>query len=254
MKTNLKLIYQSNILILALLGISLITVSLYLGGKDEMGHLIVTILAETGGLILVVGILHLMFEYRMREEMLHEISHTVLSNERIRQNGIVDCYDNSLDLGRFPEHLEQWKKAEHLTIGAHYSEGFFMNYSEIFEERCKHQRLTTVLLSDPHNLGCEYLKKIDPEVPNIEERVQRVIKLLTEEPNGCKNNMQVFLHPVVLRYLFISTEHCIWFVPMLNSKGRSHVPVIQLRKNSPLFNIFNDDIQRLLEQSKSAVS
>ncbi len=252
MKSKLKLIYQSNILILAVLGLGLIAVSFYLNNEEkEMKHLIGTILGETGGLFLVVGILHLMFEYRMREEMLHEISHTVLSNERIRQNGIVDCYDNSLELGHSPEHLEQWKKAEQLIIGAHYSEAFFMNHSEIFEERCKHQRLTTVLLSDPDNFGCDYLKKIDPEVPNIDERVQRVIKLLTEKPNGCKDNMQIFLHPVVLRYLFIKTEHCIWFVPMLNSKGRSHVPVIQLRKKSALFEIFNADIQRLLEQSKN---
>ncbi|OQW94249.1 MAG: hypothetical protein BWK79_06855 [Beggiatoa sp. IS2] len=243
----LHLLYQKNTLILGIIGLVLIVLSFLFKGHIEKEEFIAQILAETGGLFLVVGVLHWMFDYNMREEMLRDISYNVLSNERIRQCGIIDCYDNSLEL---KDHLEHWKKAEHLIIGAHYAEGFFSNYVEIFQNRCQHQRQTTVLLSNPEGSGIKYLKEIDPEVPNVAERVQRITKLLTEPPYGCPKNMHIYLHPVVLRYLFVASDQCIWFIPMLNSKGRSPIPTLQIRADSSLYNIFYQDIQRLIEQSE----
>ncbi len=242
----LHVLYQKNTLILVTTGLVFILLSFAFKGHLEK-EFFAQIIAEVGGLFLVVGVLHWMFEYNMREEMLREISRNVLGNERIHQSGIIDCYDSSREL---KHHLEDWKKAEQLMIGAHYTESFFSNYSEIFETRCKHQRSTTVLLSDPDGLGIQYLKNSDPEIPNVKERVDRIIKLLTGPPYGCSKNMHIFLHPVILRYLFIASEDCIWFIPMLNSKGRSAIPTLQIRAGSELYRIFYEDIERLKAQSK----
>jgi len=261
MKKTSHLIYQNGALILAVVGLLFIVVAfalsrLFAGTAGvNLLELAITSLANIGGLILIVGILQWMFDQQMREEMIHEISRIVLSNERIRQNGITDCYQNSLNFdNHLSEHLEQWKKAERLIIGAHYAEAFFSNYISLFEERCKAECSTVVLISNPDSLGIKYLKDSDPEVPNVEERVQRIIRLLTSPPHGCTTQMHIYLHPVVLRYLFIATEDSIWFVPMLNSKGRSQVPAIQIRHDSPLYTIFYDDIQRLIQQAVPHVS
>jgi len=139
-----------------------------------------------------------------------------------------------------------------LIIGAHYTDEFFSNPTNLsmFEERCKTGRATTVLISDPNGFGVEYLHKIDTQVPNVKEIINRIIRLLTLPPYGCTTQMKIHLHPVVLRYLFLATEKSIWIVPMLNSKGIAAVPAIEICHDSPLYETFIGDIQRLIEQSQ----
>jgi len=260
MKKTSHWMYQNGALILAVAGLTLVLLASIINqvfagatGLNVFG-LVINSLTNIGELLFIGGVLQWMFDHRMREEMLREISYNVLGSSHIRDQGIIDCSENSQKLGHQPEQIEHWKKAEKLFIGAHYTERFFSDYIQVFEERCKAGRTTTILISDPKGSGVEYLHKIDPEVPNVEEIINRITRLLTSPPHGCTTHMHIYLHPVVLRYLFLATEDSIWFVPMLNSKGRSQVPAIQIRHDSPLYTIFYDDIQRLIQQAVPPIS
>ncbi len=245
---TLKLLVKYKSLVLATVGIVLIFTAFYLNRDMSLQELLVTSIANVGALILVVGILQWLFDHQMREEMIREISNTVLGNTHIHDKGIVDCDDNSLNVKE--EDLEHWTKAENLIIAAHYPEAFFARYSKLFETRCQTEKSTTVLLSKHDGQGITYLKNSDPEVPNVEERVQCIIALLTKSFSQSPTTIDIRLHSVVLHYLIIATEQAIWVTPMLNSKGRSHVPVLKVRHNSPLYEIFNADVQRLIAQSE----
>lgn len=252
-KTPSYWLYQNGALILAVIGLVLIVgafiAAQLFDSKISLLRLLIDSLSNIGELFLIAGVLQWMFDHRMREEMIKEIVSQVSGSTRIHDLGIMDCYENSRDLGHQSEQVEEWKKAEKLIIGAHYTEAFFTNYIKVFEERCKAGRTTTILISDPNSLGIKYLNNIDTEVPNVEEIISRIIRLLTSPPHGCTTQMQIYLHPVVLRYLFLATEKSIWVVPMLNSKGRSPVPAIEIRHDSPLYKTFFEDIERLMQQS-----
>jgi hypothetical protein len=54
----------------------------------------------------------------------------------------------------------------------------------------------------------------------------------------------------VLRYCFIATEDYIWVNLFFNSKGASPIPAFVVKANSPLYQLYWEDIQRLREQSE----
>ncbi|MEK7991901.1 MAG: hypothetical protein VSS52_012900, partial [Thiotrichaceae bacterium] len=243
---TLKLLVNFKASILAIIGIVLIFIAFYFSRDMNLQELLVTSIANIGALILVVGILQWLFDHQMREQMIREISNVVLGNTHIYDKGIIDCDDDSQNVTE--DDTKQWTKAENLIIVAHYPEAFFSRYCKLFESRCQTGKSTTLLLSQPDGHGITYLKNIDPEVPNVEERVQRIIAQMTRMK--AKSSVEIRLHSVVLHYLLIVTEQTIWVTPMLNSKGMSKVPVLKIRNNSPLYEIFYEDAQRLIEQSE----
>lgn len=243
---TLKLLVNFKALVLAIIGIVLIFIAFYFGRDMSLQELAVTSIANIGALILVVGILQWLFDHQMREEMVREISNTVLGNTHIYDKGIIDCNDDSQHVTE--DDIKQWTTADNLIIAAHYPEAFFARYSKLFETRCQTGKPTTLLLSKPDGHGITYLKNIDPEVPNVAERVQRIIAQMTKMSS--QSSVDIRLHSVVLHNLLIVTEQAIWVTPMLNSKGMSKVPVLKIRHNSPLYEIFYEDAQRLIAQSE----
>jgi len=259
-KTTSYRLYQNGALTLAVIGLVLIVgafiAAQLFDSKISLLRLVTDSLSNIGELFLIAGVLQWMFDHRMREEMIREIVSQVSGSTHIHDLGIVDCYKDSRKLGHQPEQIEEWKKSEKLIIGAHYTDDFFSNPTNLsmFEERCKTGRATMVLISDPNGFGVEYLHKIDKELPNVEEKVNRIIRLLTSLPHNCTTHMEIRLHSYVLRYLFLATEKSIWIVPMLNSKGHASVPAIQICHDSPLYTIFYEDIQRLIQQAVPPIS
>ena len=81
--------------------------------KVDVDHL----LAEVGALLLVVGVLHFLFEMRLRRELLKEVAISVLGNERLHTSGLIDWLENSKDV----KDLHHWKHANLLTVGVQYS-------------------------------------------------------------------------------------------------------------------------------------
>src|SRR5260370_4643174 len=60
------------------------------------------ILAEVGTLLLVVGILHWLFDYGLRKEMLREISGAVTGSTRLHNSGLDNGLKNSRRLDDTP--------------------------------------------------------------------------------------------------------------------------------------------------------
>lgn len=245
---TLKLLVKYKALLLATVGLLMILIAIGLNRDMNLQELLVSSIANVGALILVVGILQWLFDHQMREEMIREISNTVLGNTHIYDKGIIDCDDDSQNVTE--EDIKQWTNADNLIIVAHYPEAFFSRYCKLFDSRCQAQKQTTVLLSKHDSHGITYLKNIDSEVPNVEERVQRIIALLNKSFSQSPTVLDIRLHSVVLHYLIIATEQMMWVTPMLNSKGVSKVPVLKIRHNSPLYEIFDADVRRLVEQSE----
>ena len=246
-----KLYFQNKTLWLVAGGLACIVLALLATQYHFLPHLLIELLSHVGGLLAVVGVLHWLFEHGMREEMFHDISRTVLANERIRQSGLRDCYTDSSMIDKSPEEQAHWKKADKLIIGAHYAEYFFREEIGVFQVRCEKERKTTILLLKPNGIGAHYLKELDSEVPDISERVERIKKLLHDSPHlpDGKAHITILLHEPVLRYSFIATEENIWVNFFTNSKGMTPVPAIKVAANSPLYQIFMGDIERLMASS-----
>src|SRR5262245_51446205 len=85
-----KLIVQNLKLILVVFGLffliagNLIDLTYF---KVNIGHLF----AEIGALLLIVGFLHFLIDLRLREEMIRDVSGTIIGNKRIFDAGLRDC-------------------------------------------------------------------------------------------------------------------------------------------------------------------
>ena len=101
--------YRSVIIffVLAAVGVFLIGVSRtfhWVWGKVEIDNLI----AEVGALILVVGILHWLFELGLRQEMVREVAGTVAGSTLLHDNGLgKSCSINSRQVDVLRTGLEQ---------------------------------------------------------------------------------------------------------------------------------------------------
>src|SRR5262249_40998994 len=140
-------------LILAIVGLVLIAVSQTFSFKFlkiELAHL----LAEIGALLLVLGILHVLFELRLRDEMLREVSAAVLGNERLHQSGLVDYAGNSRDI----KETADWVATPDLTIGLQYSPSFIQDYHWVIKERAVAGRCTTILHMSSDSAAAAYLQ------------------------------------------------------------------------------------------------
>ncbi len=84
------------------------------------------LLAEVGALLLVLGVLHFLFEMRLRREMLREVAESVLGNQRIYDAGLSDCVMNSRNVNE----TAAWKTALTLTVGLQYSPKFFEDFHD----------------------------------------------------------------------------------------------------------------------------
>ena len=235
-----KLISQNIRLILGFVGVLFIAAS----GTFQLTILKVQIdhlVAEVGALLLVLGVLHFMFELRLREEMLKEVSSAVLGNERLHETGLADCLLNSKDV----KDLEHWEAATTLTLGLQYSPRFVEDFHWIIGKRAAAKKRTTILLMDENSPAARYLKESNTGVADVQGGVSRIRQLISESAKGETDCITIKTHDRVLRYSFIHTEESIWIKFYTNSNTRMTVPALKMRAGTPLYNFFNADIEHL---------
>src|SRR6266436_3210836 len=75
------------------------------------------VVAHLGALLLIVGLLHWIFDVTMRRQLTHEIFEAVVGAGRITSSGIIDVHHNS----KHVDYATLIESAEHLIIGEHYS-------------------------------------------------------------------------------------------------------------------------------------
>lgn len=235
-----KLITQNIKLILALVGVVFIAGSTtfhltFL--KVELDHL----LAEIGAVLLVLGVLHFMFELRLREEMLKQVSAAVLGNERLHESGLADCLMNSRDV-KDPGH---WEAANSLIVGLQYSPRFIEDFHSVIEKRAAAKKYTTILLMDENSAAARYLKESNTGIADVGGCVSRIHQLIGEGAEENAHYIAIKTHDRVLRYSFIHTEESIWIKFYANSNARVRIPALKVRVGTPLYKFFDEDIKRL---------
>jgi hypothetical protein len=206
--------------------------------KIELGKL----LAEVGGLLLIVGILHFLFESSMRRQLIQDIVQTVVGAGRLSASGIRDfmIHSHDVDYGRLIEHSKL------LVIGEHYSSGIFERFAPSFDIRRNRELETTVLLLKAGSPAQNYLGygTIDYTITKIRELIQPLA------PNNNRRGPRIKWHKQILRYSFVLTDECIWIKFYRNSRGRSLVPAICIADESELYEFFLKDVFALIEGSE----
>ena len=239
-----KILEQKRHLTLGVLGLACLLVAQTFHRtllKVSLDHL----LAEVGALLLVVGILHSLFEMRIRKEMLKEVADSVLGNTRLHDSGLTDWTDDSKAVNE----SDHWKHSRVLRIGVQYSPKFADDFYAVLELRCKASLETTFLVLAPDGKGAEYLKGTGTGFANVKAGVERIKALAREAEAGANGCVRVLMHDRILRYSFIQTDEAIWVKFFTNSKAKSIVPAFRLRTGTPMYDFVLADIQRLEKEA-----
>lgn len=206
------------------------------------------LLAEVGALLLVVSVLHWLFELGLREEMLREVAGKVSGGVALHDAGLEDC---SIDSKQVEDTLH-WARCANLTVGRQYSTRFLKDFHELLRGRCVHGLPTTLLSVDPAGAAAGYLTTSGIGADAIRTSVAEALGLVGEYDAGAEKHIKFLLHDTVLRYAFIQTDEYIWVTFFRNSSGRATVPALKIRAGTALYEFFDRDIRQLSESSHAA--
>ena len=204
------------------------------------------VVAEVGALIMILGVLHFLFDIKMRQEMLREVVGSVLDNQRIHDSGVSDCLVNSRQVNE----AVHWERAKNLTVGIQYSSKFFEDFHKVLKSRCAAGKETTILALEPESDATRYLKGTRTGVANVAEGLKRIRALLDEASASSGHSVPLLRHDRVLRYSFIRTEEAVWIKFFANSRDRAIVPAMRFRANTPLYDFVSGDVDRLIAAAK----
>ena len=203
------------------------------------------VVAEVGALLLIVGILHWVFELFLRDEMLRDVSQTVVGSTMLRDAGLETCEVDS----RMVADPEDWLHARHLILGVQYSPRFVKDHHDLLRDRCKLRRKTTISVISPSGLAAQYLTQSKSGFADIPACIQEIENLVAGVDIGAKKYIRILRHDRVLRYSFIQADGRVWMKMFANSAARTKVPALKIREGSPLFGFVEGDINRLLGAS-----
>jgi hypothetical protein len=212
--------------------------------KVELDRLI----AEIGALFLIVGVLHLFFDLGLRDEMLREVARTVTGSTILHDAGLESCSMNS----RQVEDRVHWARCSILIIGRLYSTRFLKDFNELIKERCELGLPTVVTVLAADGSAAKYLQDPGIGAGTVQKSAEETAILLADIDRGAKKHIRLSFHDRIMRYSFIQTNEYIWITFYRNSPGRATVPSFKVRAGTPLYDFFNEDIQKLLEHSSEA--
>lgn len=236
----LKLLSQNIKLILGFAGIGLIALSTTFHVaflKVEIDRL----LAEVGALLLLLGVLHFTFEFRLRREMLREVAGAVLGNERLYSSGLADCLADSTRV----EDKQHWEATNSLTVGLQYSPRFVEDFHAVIARRAAVKKRTKILVLGENSAAARYLKESKTGSADIAGGVARIHQIVQDTAKAHADYVTIKTHDRVLRYSFIRTDESIWIKFYTNSSARVTVPALKVRAGTLLYHFFDADIKRL---------
>ncbi len=205
------------------------------------------VLAEVGALIMVVGVLHWLFELGLRDAMLREVAETVSGSALLHVSGVETC---SLDSKKVEDQLH-WAQCTHLLVGRQYSTRFLKDFHDVLRRRCNSGLPTTIFALNANGPGAEYLSRSNTGT-DIAGSLKEALDLISQYDCGKKKHIRVLQHDVVMRYAFIQTSECIWVIFYTNGPGRATVPALKIRAGTDMYSFFDRDIKNLLEHSHEA--
>ncbi|WP_257313531.1 hypothetical protein [Geothrix fuzhouensis] len=245
-KHIIKLLESRARIILILLGFCLIA----LGNSfhfEVFNVKIPEIIAHTGALFMIVGMLHWLFDSAVRHHIQEEIFSTVMGSTKVFSCGIMNATSNSKDIN----HRDAFRNSNHLVIGEHYSDRLFDDYSDDFCHRHQNGKTTHAIVIDPNKNAAQFLISSIPGHSNLSEAIDKIKLCLFHRDLKPKEKklIKIFHHNRILRYSFVKTDNQIWIRMFTNSSGRANVPGFCVKAGTPLFDFFTNDIDRLIEES-----
>ena len=205
--------------------------------------------AHVGVLLLVVCLLHWIFESSMRRQLIQEIYDAAIGAGRVSSSGISDVQLSSRDVS----YKRLIETSERLVIGEHYSARIFEDYGPEIRARLSRGGETIVLLLDQDSDAAHYLVVSKSGHGAPETQIAKIRDIANFGPATAKEQkaeLQVKWHHRVLSYSFVMNENLAWIRFYTNSEGYSPVPAFCVTKGTDLFEFFQNDVTRLLEQSK----
>jgi hypothetical protein len=201
------------------------------------------LIVEVGALLLIVGILHWVYESTVRRQLVQEIVETVVGAGRLSTSGIVDFRIHSRDVN----YTDMIRHAKTLTIGEHFSPRIFEDFAPHFRHRHSSGLETVVLLLKAGSPAETYMKENFPGFGNNELKIERIRVILQDTPGTKHPALKLKWHRQILRYSFVLTEESIWVRFYRNSFGFSLVPAICIAKGSPIYEFFAEDVKALTQ-------
>ena len=208
-------------------------------------------LSNFGLYVAVVVALQWHYDKRTRHETIVSAVETALSNSNVIGSGIENCKQDTKQI----DYSGLLSHGEEVTIGFLHSSRFVDDNLNLLKERAKGGKKTTILLSDPEGTAIQYLLSLatvkDHVIPNIQKVIARVDDYVNKG-DGIKERIRVKHHDTVLRYSFVQSRDGIWVKMYRNSVGMANTPGIYVRRGSPLYKFFDDDVRGLKEAARDA--
>jgi len=217
---------------------------------------IAELLAHVGALLLIVGLLHWIFDMSIRRQLTQEIFEAVVGAGRTSSSGIIDVNHNSREVS----YEKLINSAKRLIIGEHYSSRFFEDNAPHIRARLARGDETIALLLKPETFAARYLVESRSGHGRVSDQLEKIREITTisasvqskarRKPNG----FLIKWHSRVLRYSFVMGDDLVWVRFFTNSEGYSLVPAVCVSKGTPLYEFFLTDVTRLLEEAEDATN
>lgn len=214
------------------------------------------LLAHVGALLLIVGLLHWIFDTSIRRQLTQEIFESVVGAGRTSSSGITDFSHSSREV-RYEKII---KSAKRLIVGEHYSSRFFEDYAPQIRERLARGDETIALLLKPDTSAARYLRESGSGHGGVSEQLGKIREIASIPASGSNKGLRetagfrIKWHKRVLRYSFVMSDDLVWIRFFTNSEGYSLVPAMCVSKGTPLYEFFLTDVTRLLDQAEDATN
>jgi hypothetical protein len=200
-----------------------------------------SVMANTGALLLIVGVLQWLFDTSVRQTFFREIRSEIIDYRGVAESGICEYHPNSKDV----DFRELFLTSSNVIVGVNYSSKLIDHSIEILGDRTRSKK-KTVIICVQAGTPAETFLEADFGNPGIDGRIQKIIQVAREhDPSG--EFVRIVRVPTILRYSFIQFDHRIWVIPGTSGRGRRAVPGFFVRHGTSWFDHFGHDIEKLLE-------
>lgn len=202
------------------------------------------LLAEVGALILVIALIHWLFENYVRENFFEEVRETIVGSKDVGLSGISDFYSNSRDV----DFSEYFVTAQDVIVGVNYSPKLIDNCIGLLGERVERKLQTTIVVVKEDSPGEKFLSADYGDTANVHNGLSK-IRSIVSQLNGEQSLIKIVTTPTILRYSFVKFDGRIWVIVGTNGQGRRDVPGFFVRHGTPWFTHFSNDIDLLLKRA-----
>jgi len=205
------------------------------------------IASEIGTFILAAVCVHWLFDMRVREELMSDITLFTIGNGHVGTSGICDFVEDTKAI----KYDEIMRSSEDLVVAFHYDPRFISDYETLLTERAARGYITKVAILTEAGSAMNFLKNIRRETDHIPANLQKIKGVIERVNRQAKSPIQLSFHNSILRYSFVMGGGRIWLKFYRNSSGNYNVCGIQIKKGSPMYRFIEEDINNLFGEAST---